>query len=163
MSKIQPGSGYGFTSGGYGFSLNTENPFPVDNSVNPPLRPNLSGDTAVVNVGTVNRYIPKIGSTYIDADPAPTLAITGAGYICVKATYEANKFFPRTATIVFESGATPPADTNTDSYYPLARVNQTTTGGVTTNTLTLLAEMGNLSVNRLKAGANTATWWWTRV
>lgn len=27
MSKIQPGSGYGFTSGGYGFSLNTENPF----------------------------------------------------------------------------------------------------------------------------------------
>lgn len=28
MSKIQPGAGYGFTSGGYGFTLNTENPFP---------------------------------------------------------------------------------------------------------------------------------------
>lgn len=27
MSKIQPGNGYGFTSGGYGFTLNTENPF----------------------------------------------------------------------------------------------------------------------------------------
>jgi hypothetical protein len=28
MSKIQPGSGYGFNSGGFGFTLNTENPFP---------------------------------------------------------------------------------------------------------------------------------------
>jgi hypothetical protein len=27
MSMIQPGSGYGFTSGGFGFTLNTENPF----------------------------------------------------------------------------------------------------------------------------------------
>lgn len=27
MSKIQPGSGYGFTSGGFGFTLNTLNPF----------------------------------------------------------------------------------------------------------------------------------------
>jgi hypothetical protein len=27
MSKAQPGSGYGFTSSGYGFSLNTEKPF----------------------------------------------------------------------------------------------------------------------------------------
>lgn len=28
MSRIQPGSGYGFTSGGYGFTLNTSDPFP---------------------------------------------------------------------------------------------------------------------------------------
>jgi hypothetical protein len=30
MSKIQPGSGYGFTSGGFGFTLNTQNPFADD-------------------------------------------------------------------------------------------------------------------------------------
>jgi hypothetical protein len=36
MSMIQPGSGYGFTSGGFGFTLNTQNPFPDDSSVNIP-------------------------------------------------------------------------------------------------------------------------------
>lgn len=30
MTNIQPGSGYGFSSGGYGFTLNTENPFPAE-------------------------------------------------------------------------------------------------------------------------------------
>jgi hypothetical protein len=34
MSNIQPGSGYGFVSSGYGFSLNMDNPFPDDSSVN---------------------------------------------------------------------------------------------------------------------------------
>lgn len=160
---VQPGNGYGFTSSGYGVSLDMANPFPQDSEPFNPLTPNLSGNNVSINPGTVNRYVPKIGSNYIDASPAPTLTATGEGYVLVKATYEANKFFPRTAEIVFASGSTIPTDTNTESYYPIAKINSITVGSVTTLTMTRLVQDGNLAVNRLKAGASTATWWWTRV
>jgi len=161
---VQPGNGYGFSSSGYGVSLDIGGPFP---ELNDPaiiyLNPSLSGDKVSVSPGTVNRYIPKIGSVYIDAASAPKITVSGPGYICVKCTYAANSFFPRTATIVFETGDTPPVDTNSQSFYPLAKVNEETTGGVTSLTFTRLVEPANLVVNRLKAGANNATWWWTRV
>lgn len=160
---IQPGGGYGFNSSGYGASLDIGNPFPDDTATIPPLNPQLDDNKVSVTPGTVNRYIPKLNNIYIDAATPPTITATGAGFICVKCTYEAGKFFPRTATIVFEAGATPPDDTNTESFYPLARVNQTTVEGVTVLTMLRLVEPSNLAVNRLKAGANTATWWWTRV
>lgn len=156
MSKAQPGSGYGLTSSGYGFSLNTSEPFPKDSDAKILfLYPVLDGDKVSVTPGLINGYVPKIGSTHIDATTPPKITIEGAGYICAKATYEANKFFPRTATIVYEYGATTPADTNTDGYFALARVN--VTSGV--YSMTVLA-YGNLIVNRLKAGNSTATWWW---
>lgn len=127
-----------------------------------PLDPVISGDKVTITPGTVNRYIPKIGSDYIDQTPPPTITVTDNGYILVKATYEVNKFFPRTAEIVFLAVATPPADTGTESYYPLAKVVKTTSGGVDTYSLTGVGffNNGNLVVNRLKAGNNTATWWW---
>lgn len=130
-----------------------------------PLDPSISGDKVTIVPGTVNRYIPKIGSNYIDATPAPTITVTDNGYILVKVTYEVNKFFPRTAEIVFLAVATPPADTNTESHYPLAKVVKTTSGGVDSYSLTGVGffNNSNLAVNRLKAGANMATWWWTRV
>lgn len=159
MSKIQPGSGYGFTSGGYGFTLNVDSPFKDDAAKPMFLVASLSGDKVSVSPGTVNRYVPKISTTYIDAATPPTITVTAAGYVLVKVSYEANKFFPRTATIVFEPGTTIPADTNTDGYYPLGKVNEVSVGGITTLTLTLLST-GNLVVNRLKAGNNTASWWW---
>lgn len=164
MSIIQPGSGYGFTSGGYGFTLNTQNPFPEEATADyKPLYPTLSEGKVSVTPGTVNRYIPMIGTNYIDSLPTPTLSVEGPGYVCVKATYEANKFFPRTATIVYHYGSTPPADTNTESFYPLARVELVTTVTPSVLVMNLLVEPANLSVNRLKAGANNATWWWTRL
>jgi hypothetical protein len=158
--SIQPGNGYGFSSSGYGVSLDIGNPFPEDGGTNPPLNPQLDGNKVSVSPGTVNRYIPKIGGTYIDAATPPTITAEGPGFICVKCTYESGKFFPRTATIVFEPGATPPADTNTESFYPLARVNETTVEGVQVFTMLRLVEPANLVVNRLKAGNNIATWWW---
>ncbi len=127
-----------------------------------PLDPEISGDKVTINPGTVNRYIPKIGSKYIDESPPPQLTVTDNGYVLVKVTYEANKFFPRTAEIVFLAVATPPADTNTESYWPLAKVIKTVVDSTTTYSLQYFSN-GNLAVNRLKAGANTATWWWTRV
>ena len=127
-----------------------------------PLDPVISGDKVTITPGTVNRYIPKIGTNYIDETPQPTITVTDNGYILVKATYEVNKFFPRNAECVFLAVATPPADTNTESYYPLARVVKTTSGGVDSYSLTGVGffNNGNLVVNRLKAGNNIATWWW---
>ena len=124
-----------------------------------PLDPRLSGDKVTIQPGTVNRYIPKIGSDYIDKVPAPTITVTDNGYVMVKVTHEANKYFPRTAEVVFEAVATPPVDTETTSYYPLAKVNKTTVGSTTTYALQYFSN-GNLIVNRLKSGQGAATWWW---
>jgi hypothetical protein len=157
--KIQPGVGYTFDSSSRGFTIDSSDPFPGEiREASPPLNPVFDGQKVTIKVGTVNRYIPTIDSTYIDASPAPTLTTSGQGYVLVKVVYEADKFFPRTATIIFESGSTIPEDTNTDSYYPLAKINST--GG----TLSMVSfAAGNLAVNRLKAGNNTATFWWTIV
>lgn len=160
---VQPGNGYGFSSSGYGVSLDVSAQFPENNTYVPPLNPQLDGNQAGVTPGTVNRYIPQMGGVYIDAIPAPKITVSGEGYLCVKASYAANSFFPRTATIVFEGGATPPADTNNNSFYPLAKINQVTESGTSYLTMTRLVDPANLAVNRLKAGANNATWWWTRV
>lgn len=144
------GTGYGFNQEIY-----------VTNALNP-LDPSINGDKVTVVPGTVNRYIPKIGTAYIDAVPAPELTVTDNGYVLVKVTYEANKYFPRTAEIVFLAVATPPADTNTESYYPIGKVNKTVVDGVTYYSLGGVGfyNNGNLVVNRLKAGNNIATWWW---
>jgi hypothetical protein len=130
-----------------------------------PLDPSLSGDKVTIAPGTVNRYIPKIGANYIDETPRPTLTVTDDGYILVKCTYEVNRFFPRTAEIVFLAVPTPPFDTDNESYYPLGKITKTVVGTVTSYSLsgTGLFNNSNLAVNRLKAGANIATWWWTRV
>jgi hypothetical protein len=47
MSMIQPGSGYGFTSGGFGFTLNTENPFPQETQID------IKHPLKIVNVSIV--------------------------------------------------------------------------------------------------------------
>ena len=147
------GTTYGLSQGVYEVSIGN------------PLDPSLDGDKVTIAPGTVNRYIPKIGSNYIDETPRPTLTVTDTGYVLVKCTYEANKFFPRTAEIVFLAVPTPPVDTNTESFYPLGKVTKTVVDGVTTYSLSGVGffSNSNLAVNRLKAGANLATWWWTRV
>jgi hypothetical protein len=158
--KIQPGIGYNFDSSSRGFTIDTSDPFPSVSFVPlTPLQPVFDGEKITVMVGTVNRYIPKIAGTYIDTIPAPTLTATGEGYVLCKITYEENKFFPRTATIIFETGGTVPADTAAESFYPLAKINSSATGQLSMVTFA----SGNLAVNRLKAGDQLATYWWTIV
>jgi hypothetical protein len=160
--KIQPGIGYTFDSSSRGFTIDSSDPFPGFDLRNPvvPLTPSIAGDIVSIFPGLVNRYIPKIGEVYIDRSPPPTLTITGNGYILVKATYEPDKYFPRNAEIVFAAGETPPADTGDDSYYPLSYVSSIAGSSPTSYSLTGFSQ-GNLVVNRLKAGGNSATWWWT--
>lgn len=158
--SVQPGVGFGFSSSGYGVSLDMSNPFPeVDNPYRP-LYPRLEDPNKVyVSPGTVNRFIPTIGGTYIDASTPPFITVSAEGYICIKLGYVANTFFPRTAEIVFYGGSVSPVDTATYGYYPLAKVNTATVGGVTTYSL-IVFSYGNFVCNRLKAGAGTAVWYW---
>jgi hypothetical protein len=162
--KVQPGVGYTFDSSNSGFTLDTTDAFPrrdIDGR-DEPLTPNISGNKVTLIPGTVNRYVPKLGGVYIDKVPTPELSVTGEGYVLVKVTYEANKFFPRTAEIIFQAVETPPADTDNDGYYPLAKVNPV--AGTSPQQFVLQTfSTGSLAVNRLKAGQGMATWWWTRV
>ena len=67
MSRIQPGSGYGFTSGGYGFTINTTSPFPSESEVSTkhpfkviPIGPSGSNFRYQVVSGTLNNIVPEI-------------------------------------------------------------------------------------------------------
>ena len=120
MSKIQPGSGYGFTSGGYGFTLNTENPFPeLEVGTCKPLLVKYNSYDATVGshfftvcVGAVNNLIPQVEvdtSAWVKLDrvkdgqpdpPVGTLLVTaGLGVVylrCgnVEATEESPAKYP---------------------------------------------------------------------
>jgi len=115
-----------------------------------------------VRAATVNRVVPKMNSKYLDASPPPDgPAITGEGYIAVKCTYVEATFFPRTAEVVFLAGANMDAyaDTETTSYFPLAKINVTGSGATASYSVIQLSS-SNLVVNRLKSGDNSAVWWW---
>ena len=68
--NLQPGAGYGFTSSGYGMSLDIGNPFPDDGVVsghsfkiiNVALRTSGGSTTVTYQVqsGTINNLVPKI-------------------------------------------------------------------------------------------------------
>tara|TARA_R110000868_G_scaffold282274_1_gene542520 strand:- start:9 stop:500 length:492 start_codon:yes stop_codon:yes gene_type:complete len=160
--KIQPGVGYTFDSSSSGFTIDASDPFPSVELRNAivPLTPSIAEDVVSIFPGLVNRYIPTIDGEYIDKTPRPTLTITAAGYILAKATYVPDTFFPRNAEIIFEEGDTPPEDTDSESYYPLAYVASIEGSSPASYSLTIFVQ-GNLVVNRLKAGASIATWWWS--
>lgn len=69
MSNIQPGAGYGFSSGGFGMTLDTTSPFPAlnESNFNHPFKVvNLNYDTTgsawtyQVVPGTLNNVVPQI-------------------------------------------------------------------------------------------------------
>ena len=112
--------------------------------------------------GTVNRIVPQMNSAYLDTSPPPdSVPITGEGYVAIKCSYVANTFFPRTAEVIFISGATLDGweDTLTESYFPVAKINASGSGASKVYSVVQLSN-SNLVVNRLKAGANEASWWW---
>lgn len=147
-------------TGGTAYSLGQQVYY--GNAVPPPLNPRLDKDKVTVYPGTVNRIVPKIEDDYIDADTVPTITVTGEGYICIKLTYVASTFFPRTAEIIFFEGSVTPEDTETEGYYPLSKINSVTVDEVTTYSQIVLS-YGNFVCNRLKSGANPAAWYWATI
>lgn len=140
--------------------------------------PTPGGETkryVAVQVGVINKVIPKINNKYID-EPEVYLDVSNApGFVYAKATYEpsanssSNKYFPAKVEIAFVSGDALDADTDTVGHFPIARIRRTELdpGGPGDIPATYaddytIAQIvcGNLIVNRLKAGANSAIWWW---
>lgn len=98
-NPIQGGVGYGFTSSGFGFTINTSQPFAEsDAPPHPFLVTNLGlvGEDYMFSVvsGTVDNLVPQLGtaadeSRYLDSVPQPTEAwnfdgTTNYSYIYLK-------------------------------------------------------------------------------
>ena len=152
MSKIQPGAGYGFTSSGYGYSLNTNPPFDLSEDAAAPDHPfkvrAVFGDNATdlrvyVTAGTVNNIVPTIlggdqNSPLLTAIPQPYSVIPGGAFtayrIYIRLGLNSSTFeFPnpdRTVTerypqIWYEAEtSTPsdPADTDNYAYIKIGRI-----------------------------------------
>ena len=98
--NLQPGAGYGFTSSGYGVSLDSSNPFPDEGNTSPTCPftiVNRSESTTYkfsCTPGMVNSVIPQIGispdaTKRLDYVPTPTTTfnfdpLTGYSYIYLK-------------------------------------------------------------------------------
>ena len=192
-STIQPGAGYGFTSGGFGFSLDTTNPFQEDAVTRHPFQIiNVSinaGGKVIYQVksGAINNIVPLlddyISSTTVlldrvtagVADP-PTAELTSGSYDATT----------KTSYIVLRSG--PDATTNdfpssdvTSNRYPqviggnavpvdtdtLAYIllGTITVDNVTTPTAFTVSQnvTGSLWADRLKTGTDTARYYYARI
>jgi len=55
------------------------------------------------------------------------IAVSGEGYVAIKARYVNEKFFPRTAEVIFIAGSNLDGweDTEEESYFPIAKINVT--------------------------------------
>lgn len=188
MSKIQPGSGYGFTSGGYGFTLNTENPFP-DLSSGDVCRPlevkyskyDATGNTHffTVCIGAVNNLVPQLNEdgVWVKLDrntggvmnpPEPVINVTsGVGVIylrCGKAASPSTKY-PDDDTAndsyprIISAGGAVPSDSDSYSYLLLATVMINASEQATINPVVL----NSLWTERFKCGSNPAIYWWSTV
>jgi hypothetical protein len=160
------------------FHIGSEDQCPLSVSFASPQASNPTNQTqkfVKVAIGVINKAIPKIGNKYID-EPEVYLNVSNApGFVYAKATYTpagnllSDKYFPSTVEIAFVSGDKLDADDDTKGHFPLARIRRTELdpGGPGDVPATYaddytIAQItcGNLVVNRLKAGENTAVWWW---
>jgi hypothetical protein len=183
-SNIQPGTGYGFTSGGFGFTLNTTNPFEGDNGEDcVPLRVNYKGYDPTgsthsfgVCVGTINNLVPQIleDGVWIKldrlVDGVPTAPVSvinftsGLTYFYLRSGKGATAEFPDSDTStdfypkVISSG-TVLTDTDAYGYILLAHGSANSE-----NVMTLYQDgSGSLWADRLKTGTDTARYYYARI
>lgn len=113
-NPIQPGAGYGFTSSGFGISLNTTPPFIIGGD-DFPFRVFYSGETAYVRSGMVNNVVLP------DQDfPVPN---TGTHYVYIECHASAPPTgFPTSVTCDFAS--TMPTDDENVGYVLIATITE---------------------------------------
>jgi hypothetical protein len=187
MSKAQPGAGYGFTSSGYGFSLNTLDPFPIQEASAPdhPFKVSaIFGTNATdlrlfITAGAINNIVPAIyggnpTDPLLNAIPQPYSVIaggTGTIYdIYIRAGRDATfGNFPTSdrsqngyPQVWYETDPTgPKADTDTYGYICLARL---TVDNATLSVISVQQYVtGSLWASRIKVGDLTAQYFYARV
>jgi len=75
MSKAQPGNGYGFTSSGYGFTLNTEKPFTEEQTIAAALVQQFQVNT--IRVGEANKLQIAKGTATFTQSNMPRVRLGG--------------------------------------------------------------------------------------
>jgi hypothetical protein len=188
--SIQPGNGYGFTSSGYGMSLDIGNPFPDDGAGDScrPLKVKYIGytpspdntHTFSVCVGTVNNLVPQLkeDGVWVKLDrvvsgaaspPVCVMNFTG-GYTWIylrvgkDAGSPALDQFPAQDT---GQAGYPKIDsygsvqTDNDTYAYLLLAHGFANSE---NVLTLYIDVQNsLWTERFKCGSDDASYWWSAV
>lgn len=189
MSKIQPGSGYGFNSGGFGFTLNTVDPFAAFNQEAFKTHPlqiiSLSYDsggsawTYQVVPGTLNNVVPEIleDGVWIALDRTtagkpdwPTSVVNfSAGspkksYIYLRGGVDpTTKAFPSPVssdqTARIISSNVVLTDTDTYGYVLLCEITEGTGNVISFNQFI----SGSLWGDRIKLGTTTAKYYYARI
>jgi hypothetical protein len=192
MSKIQPGSGYGFTSGGYGFTINTTSPFPSESEVITrlpfkviPVGPSGSNFRYQVVSGTLNNLVPKIDdvitSTEVLLDrttsgvpdpPTGQLSISSStleSWIYLRSGPDTSSPYafpdPNTANAAYPkviSSNVALTDTDTYGYVLLAKFEMDSSTAPTTGALYQYV-FGSLWGDRIKLGTDTAQYYYARI
>jgi hypothetical protein len=192
MSKIQPGSGYGFTSGGYGFTINTSSPFPPESDVSTrhpfkviPIGPSGSNFRYQVVSGTLNNVVPEIDDVITSTEalldrttsgvPDPptgqltisTSTLESFVYLRAGAAASAPYAFPdpnvsNTPYPKIISSDVALTDTDTYGYVLLAKFEMDSATAPTTGALFQYVS-SSLWGDRIKLGTNTAKYYYARI
>lgn len=112
-NPIQPGVGYGFSSSGFGFTINTTQPFDISTQDLHPFQVRYDGAKALVRSGSVNNEVMPDQELEIAND------VTKQIYIECHAS-EPPTAFPTSVTCDF--GNTVPADDTGTGYKLIAEI-----------------------------------------
>jgi len=187
--KIQPGTGYGFTSSAYGFTLDTQGPFLLDDAGgggDHPFKCWLAGSTTAggtttyyyrVTPGMVNNISPKLFDSTSTLVPMTDLPrpkgelpfnpTTDYSYIYLTCSPDSTDptIYPDPDTANPEypditAFSTEQTSTNTTAYILLAAAYK----DPTTNVITLWQYVtGSLWTDRIKLAGIDARYYWARV
>lgn len=192
MSKIQPGSGYGFTSGGYGFSINTTSPFPSESEVSTrhpfkviPIGPSGSNFRYQVVSGTLNNIVPEIDDVITSTEALLDRATSGVpnpptGQLNISTSTLESFIYLRAGAEVASPYAFPDpnvantpypkvissdvalTDTDTYGYILLAKFDMDSATAPTTGALSQYVS-SSLWGDRIKLGTTTARYYYARI
>lgn len=166
FNKLRDGVGYTIHQGPGGFYLEVDagaDAGALDFPFKVRTKKGTSGYDVYVRPGTVNNFVPKIGSTYLDAETPPKLNFTsvsssGKKIVALKVTKDSKIFFPGTSEIVLLDNEEALENSDTIGYLQLASITCSTTGGtLKVKTINQYAYASQV-VFRTKLGSTSAYW-----
>jgi hypothetical protein len=119
--------------------------------------------TVFVRPGSVNNFMPKIGSSYLDATPTPYLSFstftsTNTKIVVLKVTKDGVRFFPNTCQIILLDDYESLVDTDNYGYLALATISgQNSPQGPIVTSVSQLIYASQIVI-RAKPGSETAIW-----
>jgi hypothetical protein len=119
--------------------------------------------TVFIRPGSVNNFMPKIGSSYLDATPKPNLSFgsftsTKTKIVALKVTKDGVKFFPQTCEIVLRDDYESLAPSDNVGYLALASITgDNSPNGPVISSVNQFVYASQVVI-RAKPGTETAIW-----